>query len=101
MLEYPIVSTAEEINALPFGTVILNTRYKQGNGLRPWTKLDLRWGDGTPNDKQWASFNATYRNADMLLYRRGGNQKYWVLFTPTPDMLYIPEEEEDNDNRSE
>ncbi|QFG12090.1 Hypothetical Protein OBI_RACECAR_245 [Arthrobacter phage Racecar] len=102
MFDYPVVSTVEEFDALLFGSVILDCRYRQGNGLRPWTKVDLRWGDGTPNTKQWASFNAKYRDADMLLNRRGRGQKYWVIFTPTPDMLYVPEEEEEeNDNRSE
>lgn len=95
MLEYPVVSTVEELDALPFGTTILNVRFTVTNGHRPWSKVDLRWGDGTPNPKQWASYNSKYRDADMLINRRGGNQKYWILFQPETEPVIEEVEDED------
>lgn len=94
---YPTVGTAEELDALPFGTIILSLRYRMYNGVRPWTKRDVRWGDGTPTGKPWCSFASKNRSSHMLTdrIRRGGQMPYAVLFNPeAPLVLAVPEKEE-------
>lgn len=90
---YPTVTTKEELDALPFGTIVLSLRYTENNGIRPWTKKDIRC-------IPWTSFGSRNRSSEMLTSRisRSGQMPYAVLFNPeAPLVLTAPEPEEPED----
>jgi hypothetical protein len=86
---YPTVTTKEELDALPYGTIVLSLRYTENNGIRPWTKKDIRWGDGARTSTPWTSFGSRNRSSEMLTSRisRTGQMPYAVLFNPEAPLV--------------
>jgi len=90
---YPTVSTVEELEALPFGSVIMTLNWQPSNGARPWDKRNWLGPDSTPTGKPWSSYASKNRSSEMLTTSRGRKQVYAVLFNPeAPIPVFAPEQ---------